>query len=248
MQPRFLLTEVGSGLRRNVSMAVSVVLVTMVSMFLLGLGLLAQRQADTMKGYWYDRIQVSIYLCTANSLQPNCENRAVTDAREGVDRAPARGAARGQAGLLRVRAGRLRALQGAVPQQPDQRQRPGRRHPAEPAGAARRPDEVPGGHRPVRRGPGGGDGPGPGEGPVEVLRDHQLRHDLRRGPRRADGGLRGPPHGDDDPAGGLHQTPRDRHHAPRRRLELDDPDAVHRRDGHRLGGRGAGSRWGCSSP
>ena len=87
MQPRFLLTEVGSGLRRNVSMAVSVVLVTMVSMFLLGLGLLAQRQADTMKGYWYDRIQVSIYLCTANSLQPNCENRAVTDGeKESIER------------------------------------------------------------------------------------------------------------------------------------------------------------------
>lgn len=80
MQARFLASEVSSGLRRNVSMAVSVVLVTMVSMFLLGLGLLAQRQADTMKGYWYDRIQVSIYLCTADALQPNCEGRAVTDA------------------------------------------------------------------------------------------------------------------------------------------------------------------------
>lgn len=79
MQTRFLASEVGSGLRRNVSMSVSVILVTMVSMFLLGLGLLAQRQADTMKGYWYDRIQVSIYLCTADSLQPNCENEAVTD-------------------------------------------------------------------------------------------------------------------------------------------------------------------------
>ena len=82
MQPRFLLSEVGSGLRRNLSMAISVVLVTMVSMFLLGLGLLAQRQADTMKGYWYDRIQVSIYLCTQNSLQPNCEGRAVTEAQK----------------------------------------------------------------------------------------------------------------------------------------------------------------------
>ena len=71
MQLRFLLSEVRSGLRRNLSMAISVVLVTMVSMFLLGLGMLAQRQADTMKGYWYDRIQVSIYLCTENSLQHN---------------------------------------------------------------------------------------------------------------------------------------------------------------------------------
>jgi len=82
VQPRFLLSEVGSGLRRNLSMAISVVLVTMVSMFLLGLGLLAQRQADTMKGYWDDRIQVSIYLCTQNSLQPNCEGRAVTEAQK----------------------------------------------------------------------------------------------------------------------------------------------------------------------
>ena len=93
MQPRFLLSEVGSGLRRNLSMAVSVVLVTMVSMFLLGLGLLAQRQADTMKGYWYDRIQVSIYLCTQNSLQPNCEGRAVDRGGEDRHPAPARGAA-----------------------------------------------------------------------------------------------------------------------------------------------------------
>ena len=82
MQARFLFSEVGSGLRRNVSMAISVVLVTMVSMFLLGLGLLAQRQADTMKGYWYDRIQVSIYLCTADSRQSNCENTAVTEAQK----------------------------------------------------------------------------------------------------------------------------------------------------------------------
>jgi len=79
VQARFLFSEVGSGLRRNVSMAISVVLVTMVSMFLLGLGLLAQRQADTMKGYWYDRIQVSIYLCTSDSRAPNCENSAVTE-------------------------------------------------------------------------------------------------------------------------------------------------------------------------
>ena len=80
MQARFLASEVGSGLRRNMSMAISVVLVTMVSIFLLGLGLLAQRQADTMKGYWYDRIQISIYLCTATALQPNCEGTPVTDA------------------------------------------------------------------------------------------------------------------------------------------------------------------------
>ena len=60
MRLGFILGEIWTGLRRNLSMAISVILVTMVSVFLLGLGMLAQRQADTMKGYWYDRIQVSI--------------------------------------------------------------------------------------------------------------------------------------------------------------------------------------------
>ena len=84
MQLRFLLSEVRSGLRRNLSMAISVVLVTMVSMFLLGLGMLAQRQADTMKGYWYDRIQVSIYMCTEGAPQPNCNEQAATDDQKGT--------------------------------------------------------------------------------------------------------------------------------------------------------------------
>ncbi len=67
------------GLRRNKSIAVSVILVTMISMYLLGVGLLAQKQVDQMKGYWYDRVQVSIYLCTGTSSQPNCSTGAATD-------------------------------------------------------------------------------------------------------------------------------------------------------------------------
>lgn len=82
MRARFIAGEVWSGLRRNLSMALSVVLVTMVSMFLLGMGLLAQRQADTMKGYWYDRIQVSIYLCNDKATAPNCQGKAATDAEQ----------------------------------------------------------------------------------------------------------------------------------------------------------------------
>jgi len=79
MRLGFILGEIWTGLRRNLSMAISVILVTMVSVFLLGLGMLAQRQADTMKGYWYDRIQVSIYMCTEGAPQPNCNEQAATD-------------------------------------------------------------------------------------------------------------------------------------------------------------------------
>ena len=79
MGVRFLLGDVWVGLRRNLSMAVSVVLVTMVSLYLLGLGLLAQRQADAMKGYWYDRVQVSIFLCSNGTRQANCGGMPVTE-------------------------------------------------------------------------------------------------------------------------------------------------------------------------
>jgi cell division transport system permease protein len=82
MRLGFLLGEIWNGLRRNVSMAISVILVTMVSIFLLGLGVLAQRQADTMKGYWYDRIQVSIFMCTDGAPQPNCAEQAATDSQK----------------------------------------------------------------------------------------------------------------------------------------------------------------------
>ncbi|WP_270886642.1 permease-like cell division protein FtsX [Pedococcus sp. 5OH_020] len=79
MRLQFMLSEIWVGLRRNLSIAVSVMLVTTVSLYLLGLGLLAQREVDTLKGYWYDRIQVSIFMCGQDSAEPNCGGKAVTD-------------------------------------------------------------------------------------------------------------------------------------------------------------------------
>ena len=78
MKPN-VLADAWEGLRRNKSIAVSVILVTMISMYLLGVGLLAQKQVDQMKGYWYDRVQVSIYLCTGTSSQPNCSSGEATE-------------------------------------------------------------------------------------------------------------------------------------------------------------------------
>jgi cell division transport system permease protein len=80
MRLQFILSEIWVALRRNLSMSISVALVTMVSVLFLGLGVLAQRQVDTMKDYWYDRVQVSIFLCTAKSDLPNCAAGAVTSA------------------------------------------------------------------------------------------------------------------------------------------------------------------------
>ena len=78
MRLQFILSEIWIGLRRSLSMAISVALVTMVSVLFLGLGVLTSKQVDTMKDYWYDRVQVSIFLCTAKSSLPNCSAGAVT--------------------------------------------------------------------------------------------------------------------------------------------------------------------------
>ena len=58
-------SEVGNGLRRNLSMVVSVVLVTFISLTFVGTAVLLQMQIGQMKTYWYDRAQVAVYMCTA---------------------------------------------------------------------------------------------------------------------------------------------------------------------------------------
>ncbi|TGO06082.1 permease-like cell division protein FtsX [Serinibacter arcticus] len=64
---RFVLGEIGQGLRRNMSMAVSVVLVTFVSLTFVGAASLLQMQIGKMKGEWYDRVEVSVFLCPSGT-------------------------------------------------------------------------------------------------------------------------------------------------------------------------------------
>ncbi|PIE25823.1 MAG: cell division protein FtsX [Micrococcales bacterium] len=72
MRARFVLREIWVALRRNLGMAVSVLLVTFVSLMFVGAAALLQMQVSQIKTYWYDRVQVSIFLCTESSEQPNC--------------------------------------------------------------------------------------------------------------------------------------------------------------------------------
>ncbi|ABY23095.1 cell division protein [Renibacterium salmoninarum ATCC 33209] len=79
MRLGFILGEIGSGLRRNLSMVVSVILVTAVSLGFVGAAIGLQVQIGTMKDYWYDKVQVSVFLCNAGSPSPACAAGAVTD-------------------------------------------------------------------------------------------------------------------------------------------------------------------------
>ncbi|HLP23886.1 MAG TPA: permease-like cell division protein FtsX [Microbacteriaceae bacterium] len=79
MRSGLILREAAAGLRRNASMVVSVVLVTFVSLTFVGTAVLMQMQIVKMKGYWYDRAQVAVYLCTDVSSADTCGAGAVTE-------------------------------------------------------------------------------------------------------------------------------------------------------------------------
>lgn len=77
--------EVLQGLRRNVSMVVSVVLVTFISLTFVGTASLLQMQVGQMKNYWYDRAQVAVYMCSGVSAESVCpQGEASSDDRAKV--------------------------------------------------------------------------------------------------------------------------------------------------------------------
>ena len=72
MRLGFIFGEIFNGLRRNVSMVISVVLVTFISLTFVGTAALLQLQMGQMKTYWYDRAQVAVYMCSDISAQDLC--------------------------------------------------------------------------------------------------------------------------------------------------------------------------------
>ena len=72
MRLGLVLGEAASGLRRNFSMVVSIVLVTFVSLTFVGVAALMQLQIGQMKSFWYDKAQVAIYLCNDAVQSANC--------------------------------------------------------------------------------------------------------------------------------------------------------------------------------
>jgi cell division transport system permease protein len=78
MRAQFILSEIGIGLRRNLTMTIAVVVTVAISLALFGAGLLIRKQVDSMKGYWYDKIEVSVFMCGDDSIKPSCAGGEVT--------------------------------------------------------------------------------------------------------------------------------------------------------------------------
>ena len=86
MQLRYVFTELRSGLRRNLSMHIAVILTLSVSLTLAGCGILFQREADKTAEALGNELQILINLCAAEdtSDSPNCAGGAVTDQQDGA--------------------------------------------------------------------------------------------------------------------------------------------------------------------
>src|SRR5690625_7300486 len=102
MRARFILSQIAAGLRANLAMAISVVLVTFVSLTFVGAGILLQMQIGKLKDDWYDKVEISVFMCPSDSLQASCAGGEATQAQlderseerrvgKGVDGAGGRG-------------------------------------------------------------------------------------------------------------------------------------------------------------
>jgi cell division transport system permease protein len=81
MRSNFVFQEIWIGLRRNLTMTVALVVVVAISLSLLGTGLLFYKQVDSTRTYWQSKVEISVYLCTADSPNPSCHG-AVTSAQQ----------------------------------------------------------------------------------------------------------------------------------------------------------------------
>jgi cell division transport system permease protein len=82
MQLTYVFSELGNGLKRNVSMTIAVIVTIFVSLTLVGMGLLLNAQADKAEQYWGSKLQITVFLCNQNSTTANCVDGEATQAQK----------------------------------------------------------------------------------------------------------------------------------------------------------------------
>ncbi|MGH3317238.1 MAG: permease-like cell division protein FtsX [Nocardioidaceae bacterium] len=79
MQMTYVFSDLATGLKRNLSMVVSVVVTIAVSMTLVAVGLLLNAQVAKAEESLGSKLQVVVYLCNERSTSANCVSGGVTD-------------------------------------------------------------------------------------------------------------------------------------------------------------------------
>jgi cell division transport system permease protein len=72
MQLRYVFSELGQGLRRNLSMHLAVILTLFVSLTLVGFGVLLREQSIKATDQWGSELQITAFLCKARDDNPAC--------------------------------------------------------------------------------------------------------------------------------------------------------------------------------
>src|SRR3954469_23403612 len=86
MQLRYVFTELGNGLRRNLSMHIAVILTLFVSLTLVGLGVLLNQQADKAAAQWGSQLQITIYLCRDGDDNPACTSEVTDEQKSAIEK------------------------------------------------------------------------------------------------------------------------------------------------------------------
>ncbi len=82
----FLINEVLTGLRRNVTMTVAMILTTAISIGLLGGGLLVVRLADQSRDIYLDRVESQVFLTNdVSANDPNCDADPCVALRQAIE-------------------------------------------------------------------------------------------------------------------------------------------------------------------
>lgn len=78
MRLRFIFSQVFKGIRTNFALSASVILVTFVSLLFVGSAILLQAQIERAKDDWYDRVEVSAFLCVPDQNTAQCAGGEAT--------------------------------------------------------------------------------------------------------------------------------------------------------------------------
>ena len=84
MQLRYVFSELGQGLRRNLSMHLAVILTLFVSLTLVGLGVLFHLQAQKAADHWGSQLQIQVSLCTGEDNNPACVSEVTDPQRDAI--------------------------------------------------------------------------------------------------------------------------------------------------------------------
>lgn len=79
MQMTYVFSDLATGIKRNFSMVVSVIVTIAVSMTLVGIGLLLNAQVSKSEEAIGNKLQIIVYLCNETSSEPGCVGGEVTD-------------------------------------------------------------------------------------------------------------------------------------------------------------------------